>query len=217
MSLIPRAEPFVIRPKQADSAVIFLHGLTTSGFHFENVARYLATLLPNTLFVLPHAPVRPVKWANGEVSGWYDLRGDNFLENEDAQGIFSATAYVHSLIEALIQSGIASKRIVLGGFSQGCAISLFGGTQFPQPLGGIFGLSGYLPLAAQWQAHSANLTTPIWLAHGEVDPLITSHQIQQGIEKLKQGRNMIFQHYPIGHHISHTEIADLGIWLKTIL
>lgn len=213
MSLIPRAEPLVIRPMQVDSAVIFLHGLTTSGLHFENVARYFATLLPKTMFILPHAPVRPVQWAGGAVSGWYDLRSNNFLQNEDELGIQAAADYVQSLIDDLVEQGIESKRIILGGFSQGCAISLWAGTHYSQSLAGIFGLSGYLPLADLWQPNSANLHTPIFLAHGSDDALITLNQIQQGVEKLKVGRELQFQSYPLGHTISNSEIADLGQWL----
>lgn len=213
MPLIPRAEPLIIRPEKADSAIIFLHGLTTSGLHFESVARYFAQHLPNTMFVLPHAPIRPVMWAKGNVSGWYDLRGDNFLANEDRQGILSATAYVQSLIDDLIRQGIESKRIILGGFSQGCAISLLAGTQYPQPLAGIFGLSGYLPLAESWQSHTQNAHTPIFLAHGEEDNLITLAQIEQGVTKLAQERALHFQRYPIGHTLSNDEIADLKQWL----
>ena len=40
---------------------------------------------------------------------------------------------------------IAPENIVLGGFSQGAALSLYTGLQFPQKLGGIAALSGYLP------------------------------------------------------------------------
>ncbi|AHG85270.1 Phospholipase/Carboxylesterase [Bibersteinia trehalosi USDA-ARS-USMARC-190] len=185
MPLIPRAEPLIIRPEKADSAVIFLHGLTTSGLHFESVARYFAQHLPNTIFILPHAPIRPVTWAKGNVSGWYDLRGDNFLANEDRQGILSAAAYVQSLIDDLIRQGVESKRIILGGFSQGGAISLLAGTQYLQPLAGIFCLSGYLPLA----------------------------QIEQGVAKLAQERALHVQRYPIGHTLSNAEMADLKQWL----
>ena len=54
--------------------------------------------------------------------------------------------YLHSLIAAEIEKGIPSERIVLGGFSQGGAMSILSGVTCPTRLGGIFGLSCYLLL-----------------------------------------------------------------------
>ncbi len=56
------------------------------------------------------------------------------------------------LIEGLIARekarGIPASRIVLMGFSQGCAMSLLAGLRHAERLAGLVGLSGYLPLAA---------------------------------------------------------------------
>ncbi|MDH3000971.1 phospholipase [Chelonobacter oris] len=220
MPLIPRAEPLLITPPAATACVIFLHGLTGSGFDFKPVAERLALRLPHTRFVLPHAPVRAVTWAgNQAVSAWYDLPGShlrqsNFLQNEDEAGLSAATAYLHHLIDEQVAQGIDSRRLFIGGFSQGCALSLLAGLRYAAPLGGIFGLSGYLPLAAQWpQCHPANRHTPIFVGHGEQDQTITLAQISKGYALLAQERDFSFQRYPIGHQISAAEIDDLAAWL----
>lgn len=67
-------------------------------------------------------------------------------ESEDERGITRSQAYFHSLIASEIAAGIPAERIVLGGFSQGGAMSLMAGVTCPQKLGGIFGLSSYLLL-----------------------------------------------------------------------
>lgn len=71
---------------------------------------------------------------------------DDIQQNEDEAGITRSQAYIHSLIAKEIEKGIPSERIVLGGFSQGGAMSLMSGVTAPTRLGGIFGLSCYLLL-----------------------------------------------------------------------
>ena len=71
---------------------------------------------------------------------------DDLQQNEDEAGIRRTQAYFHSLIASEVNEGIPSDRIVLGGFSQGGAVSLMAGITSPTKLGGIFGLSCYLLL-----------------------------------------------------------------------
>lgn len=56
---------------------------------------------------------------------------------------------VHSLnqiISAEVDSGIPAERIILGGFSQGGAMSLLTGLTTERRLGGVAVMSGWLPL-----------------------------------------------------------------------
>lgn len=220
MQFIPRCAPLVIEPPcQADRCIIILHGLTTSGIHFRPVADYLAEHFPTTKFILPSAPVRFVQWANGNVAGWYDLLGNNFLAKEDEQGIQSAVQYVHSLIREQMAQGFDSTQIFIGGFSQGCTISLLAGTTFDSKLGGIFGFSGYLPLSDIWQQQNreANRQTPIFLAHGTADELITPTQIEPAKQLLSRQYSLTFKSYPIGHYLVQDELHDLAKWLNQIV
>ncbi|KAH0019166.1 hypothetical protein KCU80_g17311, partial [Aureobasidium melanogenum] len=63
---------------------------------------------------------------------------DDIQQHEDEAGITRSQAYIHSLIAKEIEKGIPSERIVLGGFSQGGAMSLMSGVTAPTRLGGIF-------------------------------------------------------------------------------
>jgi hypothetical protein len=49
------------------------------------------------------------------------------------------------------EEGVDAKRIVVGGFSQGCAVSLVWGNtgRWRDRLGGVVYLSGYFPLAGE--------------------------------------------------------------------
>ena len=63
--------------------------------------------------------------------GWYDIAdfGDLANRSEDEAGVLRSQKVFHTLIQAEIDAGIPTERIVLGGFSQGGAMSLMAGTQ----------------------------------------------------------------------------------------
>jgi lysophospholipase-2 len=84
----------------------------------------------------------------------FDLRSLDANGPEDEEGIRRATELVHSMIEQEIKGGIASNRIVLGGFSQGGALALYSALLFPKPLAGVIALSCWLPLHKQFPAVS---------------------------------------------------------------
>lgn len=94
----------------------------------------------------------------------------------DEVGIMRSHKYFHELIAQEIEAGIPSERIVLGGFSQGGAMSLFAGVTNPTKLGGIFGLSCYMLMHNTLKDYipkdEPNKDTPIFMGHGAVDPLV---------------------------------------------
>lgn len=53
---------------------------------------------------------------------------------------------LNALISEEVDAGLPSSRIVLGGFSQGGAMSLLTGLTSERKLGGVVCLSGWLPL-----------------------------------------------------------------------
>ncbi len=61
---------------------------------------------------------------------------------------------VNQLISAEIESSIESGRIVIGGFSQGAAISVLTGLNNKRKLAGIACLSGWVPLRNKLKAVS---------------------------------------------------------------
>lgn len=86
--------------------------------------------------------------------------------------------YLHELIQGEIDAGIASERIVLGGFSQGGAMALFAGLTAPQKLGGIVGMSSWLVLSGKFEEEikkenkGHNGATKVFMGHGSSDPLV---------------------------------------------
>jgi len=110
---------------------------------------------------------------------------------------------------------------VLGGFSQGGAMSLFSGLTGPKKLGGIVGLSCYVLLKDKFkdlavEAGNVNKETKIFMGHGDVDPVVRYEFGTKSLDFLRQaGYSIDFTTYPgVGHNVSPKEIEDLAKYLE---
>jgi lysophospholipase I len=126
---------------------------------------------------------------------------ESLRRNEDEQGILRSQAYFHSLIQQEIDAGIPADRIVLGGFSQGGAMSLFSGLTAKVKLAGIVALSSYLVLSLKFAElvpkPELNKQTPIFMAHGDVDQVVNPSLGKASFELLKDmGYNVTMKTYP---------------------
>ena len=159
------------------ASVIWLHGLGADGHDFEPIVPELVSPGERALrFVFPHAPVRPVTLNNGyPMRAWYDIAALDRGAPQDEAGIRASQARIGELIRRENERGVATQHIVLAGFSQGGAMALYGGTRYPERLAGIMGLSCYLLLAPTLAAEraAANQATPVFLAHGSQDPVVS--------------------------------------------
>jgi phospholipase/carboxylesterase len=210
---------------EAVASVIVLHGLGADGIDFLPFADEidLASIGP-VRWLLPRAPVRPVTVNNGyRMRAWYDIFEFGAQANsarEDEAGLRESFASVQALIEREIARGVPARRIVLAGFSQGCAITLGAGLRCRERLAGLVGLSGYLPLAAATAAErsDANALTPIFLAHGQRDPVIAIDRAAASRDALKAlGYGVEWRAYPMEHSVSAEEVADLRRFLQRVL
>lgn len=204
------------------ATLIILHGLGADGNDFVPIAQQLdLDAVGPVRFIFPHAPVMPVTINNGyRMRAWYDILGTESQGAQDEAGLRQSQAVVEALLQREEERGIASSRIVLAGFSQGCAMALMTGLRHAKPLAGIAGLSGYLPLAQQTAAErsAANQATPIFLAHGWQDEVIELARAQQSAQALRDmGYAVDWHEYPIGHSVCMEEIAHLNDWLLRVL
>jgi len=211
--------------KRHTSTVIVAHGLGDSGagWHFLAEQFRSQNKFPETKFIFPNAPNIPITVNGGmRMPGWYDITdfGDIVNRSEDETGILRSQKTLHDLIAAEVQAGIPSERIVLGGFSQGGAMSLLSGVTHPTKLGGIFGLSCYLLLQGKLRemvpAGSPNKLTPIFMGHGDFDPVVRYPWGKATAEKLREwGWQVDFKTYPgLPHSCSQDEIDDLENYIK---
>jgi len=211
----------VIEPADpARAAVIWLHGLGADGHDFVPIVPELGLADLPVRFVFPHAPVRPVTLNNGmRMRAWYDIvsldRG-----RQDEGGIRESEKLVHGLLRHELAAGIAAQDIVLAGFSQGGAIALHTGLRYRQRLGGVIGLSTYLPIDEKLgdEVHAANRATPILLCHGRFDPMLPLALGQHSRDLLQyHGYAVEWHDYPMQHQVCPEEIRDIAAWLRARL
>jgi phospholipase/carboxylesterase len=204
------------------ASVIWLHGLGADCHDFEPLVPEIVPRRERAWrFVFPNAPVRPVT-INGGMSlrAWYDILGFDRLAAEDTAGFRDTDARVGELIALEIERGIPAARIVLAGFSQGGAVSLYTGLRYPERLAGIMGLSCYLPLAGTLAAERApaNAGVPLFMAHGLDDGVLPIGMGLDSREKLTAlGYSVEWHQYRMAHSVSQPEVADIRQFLFRVL
>ena len=212
-----------VHPGSAPRAtIVILHGLGADGTDFMSFAdeMKLAAIGP-VRWVFPRAPERAVTLNAGHrMRAWYDILGTDLVRREDEAGLRESFAQVHALLDREVARGMPAERIVLGGFSQGCAVTLGAGLRYGHRLGGLVGLSGYLPLADRLAAerHAANQATPLFLAHGRSDGVVPLARGSAARDQLQaQGQTVEWHDYPMQHSVCMEEVQHLQQWLLKVL
>ncbi|KAG8159479.1 hypothetical protein KVR01_011140 [Diaporthe batatas] len=245
-------DPAILEPldRLADpskrSTVIFLHGLGDDGHGTgyglaQQFQRYQK--LRCTRWVLPTAPIDPQVGQRC----WYkphslpsalkprvpdrddDVAGFDVSDDEDDEGLLRTVAYIDELVKAEVDRGIEPGKIAVGGFSQGCAVSMVWGLkgQWKDKVAGVFGLSGYLPnIKAVCEAGKASDGTgkharKWFFGHGMGDALVSVNLFAEGQKRLQQYvkeesiEGHIYQ--DLGHDVGTSEVRDLWLWFKSVL
>ena len=205
-----------------DAAIIWLHGLGADGHDFEPIVPELVAQGARAWrFVFPNAPVRPVTWNNGmRMRAWYDIVGIGGGAAEDVAGFRQTESQIRELIAREVARSIPSTRIVLAGFSQGGAVSLYVTPRLEFKLAGVMALSTYLPCENSFVAErsAANDSTPILMAHGQADPVVPMALGIKSRDFLKtHGYAVEWHHYPMPHSVCPAEIADIRRFLLRVL
>jgi phospholipase/carboxylesterase len=204
------------------SVVIILHGLGADGTDFLPMADELKLdAVGPVRFVFPRAPVRPVTVNGGHpMRAWYDILTADLVRREDEAGLRDSIQAVHALIDREVGLGVPAERIVLGGFSQGCAITLGAGLRYRHRLGGLVGMSGYMPLAGTTAAErqAANHGTPVFLAHGRNDGVVTLARGTAARDQMLGFDQPVEWHeYPMEHSVCMEEVQAVQQFLRRVL
>ncbi|SHN27060.1 phospholipase/carboxylesterase [Duganella sacchari] len=203
-------------------SIIWMHGLGADANDFVPMLHELDfTGLPAIRFIFPNADTMPVTVNGGYVMrAWYDIVATDLGRQEDEGGLRASQAKIEALIARENARGIPNERIILAGFSQGCAMTLQTGLRQTAPLAGMLCLSGYVPIATQAATEHtpASKATPIFLVHGRMDPVIPIARATASRDLLVQwGYNVEWHEYAMQHSLCQEEVQHISAWLKKVL
>ncbi|KAF9057801.1 Phospholipase/carboxylesterase [Panaeolus papilionaceus] len=225
MSMVALKYLTVAAATKHTATVIFVHGLGDTGYGWQDVAEMFKrdSSLAHVKWILPHAPAKPVTANMGMVMPSCA---------EDSEGMRETVAALTSLVEEeQAKSGIDPSRILLGGFSQGGAMSLLTGLTGKHKLAGIGCLSGWLPLRNTFKqmAQPFASSVPLFYGHGDEDPLVKPELCTKsatflveevGIPRATPDKfgGLYFHTYPnLPHSVSPKELEDFKGFIKNCL
>ncbi|KAJ7108647.1 lysophospholipase I [Mycena epipterygia] len=223
------------------AVVVFLHGLGDTPQGITPIANAIRSDpgLSQVKWMLPQAPLLAVTGnMNRVMPSWFDIYSFELSTRipvpgeEDEAGMLRSIASIDALLTEIVASGIDPSRIVLGGFSQGAAMTLLTGLTTTKKLAGLFVLSARLPLRNKFKtmASSHASSIPIFWGHGTADPLV-KYQLGRACADFLMAEiglpaapysgapeGIDFHTYnALGHSISKDEVRDLTSWLKRIV
>ncbi|MEX0809601.1 MAG: dienelactone hydrolase family protein [Dongiaceae bacterium] len=204
----PRHEPASGNPQ---SIVVLLHGYGADGHDLISLAPLWARVLPQTLFVSPHAPF-PCE-INPMGKQWYGFEG--MTPEMILAATRAAASLVDGYIDALIgETGVPASRIALAGFSQGAMMALHIAPRRRDALAGVIGFSGRL-IAPELLATETITRPPILLVHGDADPVVPFESMQPAADALRAaGFDVVAEKRPnVPHAIDQVGLAMGGRFL----
>lgn len=192
---------------------------STSSSQVHSANRQDAT--DHAQFGLSHASVsvsahNPPKWAKALpfVLSWFDVRSLDKLSNsvhDDEAGMLESVASVESLIDKELQT-ISEDRIIVGGFSQGCVISVLTGLKTKRKIAGVIGLSGWVPLnhkIAEMAAPGAKDLAIFW-GHGKQDGVV-QYQCEDALATCVSDDVILIQSLGTDGEMSAKLLQNLGL------
>jgi len=154
---------------------------------------------------------------------------------DDEEGILAACDRIDELVRKELERGIEKERIVVGGFSQGCAVSLVWGLvgKERQNVAGLVTVCGYFPLADRIatirkdrgyseEPDKDGGTKKWFLGHGDRDALVPKSLFTRQKEDLGKWvdveRDVEAHLYErMGHSTSPALLRDLLGWLSRVV
>ena len=151
------------------NAVILCHGYGGDGKDISILANYWKAYLPETIFICPDAP--EVCAASPSGYQWFDLI-DRTPDQVLSKSLVAEIKLNKLIDEVKLNNDIPANKIIIGGFSQGCMISLQTGIKRKDKINSIIGYSGKI-IDADHLSKNLISRPNIILMHGDKDQVVT--------------------------------------------
>jgi len=200
--------------KPPQGSIVILHGWGASAQDVRSLAPFLDLSAYQLIF--PDAPFPHPQAPGGRM--WYDFPNNFNFQGTPAfrtrDDLSTSRQLLVDLLKSLHQTtGIPLSRTILGGFSQGAAMTLDVGLGLP--LAGLMVLSGYLhaPIAHQQAAFP-----PVLMVHGRQDTVVPLTAAKQALSSLQSlGVQVRYQEFDMGHEIQPLVLAKVQSFVKELL
>ena len=194
---------------EPEGALVLFHGRGAD----ENDLYPLLDLLDPERRLLGVTPRGPLSLPPGGAH-WYALGGLGTPDRDTFMPTFERAS--HWLDALAVESGIPPERTVIGGFSQGTAMTYALGLDRGRPRpAGIIALSGFIPTVDGLELDLSAPLPPVAIGHGTHDPVIGVEWGRQTKQVLEQaGADVLYREYPLPHTIDPGYLETLAQWLR---
>ncbi len=167
-----------ISKKKPKNAVILCHGYGGDGKDISLLASYWRSHLPETIFICPDAPEKCSVSQSG--FQWFDLMDQN--PDEILAKSLVAEMKLNKFIDEVKEThNLAGSEIAIGGFSQGCMLTLQTGIKRKDSIRCILGFSGKI-INASHLNKNLNSKPDILLMHGDLDEVVPVNALLEAKE-----------------------------------
>jgi phospholipase/carboxylesterase len=194
--------------KKPKSAVILCHGYGGDGKDISILANYWRAHLPDTVFVCPDAPEKCEASSSGYQ--WFDLM-DRSQEQVLSKSLVAEIKLNKLIDEVKEKNNLLANQIVIGGFSQGCMISLQTGIKRKDKVNSIIGYSGRI---IDTEHLSKNIVSKpnIILMHGDIDQIVPASSLLEAKDFFSKNNYEIETHiFKNCEHRIPSEGSSLGL------
>jgi phospholipase/carboxylesterase len=198
---------------QPQGLLVMLHGWGANAQDVAALANYLD--LPDYQFLFPEAPFPHPYSSEGKM--WYGLPNDysfysrpEFGQQPDLQkSRLELMAWLRSLEQT---TGVPLSQTILGGFSQGGAMTVDVGLQMP--FAALMVLSGYLHTPID---SAERCSAPVLIVHGRQDTVVPLRAAQQMHESLiKLGAAVQYHEQEMGHEIQPIVLSRMQSFIEEL-
>jgi phospholipase/carboxylesterase len=189
----------------AKQLVVMLHGVGSDGDDLIGLAPYFQKILPDALFISPHAPFAFDMAPQGYQ--WFSLQ--DMTPEARLAGAQTASPILNSFIDVqLTKAGLSDKDLALIGFSQGTMMALHVGLRRTAPMSGILGFSGML-VGSELLADTIQSRPPVFLAHGDADDVVPVSSLVEAVDALEAANILVTHHISsgLGHGLDDDGIS----------